>query len=292
MVVLSTLPWVGSAWAQGVAETPQATLSEGILAACSQDSTKFAKVLTERNREAFARMTQAARTTFLKRFVLLDKAGQAQPENVTQANEVRLLCTTPDVTVEIRIGKPEIRDNLAFLPFEIRDSTDSSGVNSHKATIGLVKEAGQWKLLSLGLLLLDLPSLEEEWDRAESQANEKLAIATMQELVDAIEKYRQTYTRLPDTLQALGPTKGGAAKADAAGLVSEELASGKKDGYTFRYVIVGASASGAPAQYQLAATPSEYGRTGTRSFFRDANGVMHAADRQGAVGSAVDPKLE
>jgi hypothetical protein len=32
--------------------------------------------------------------------------------------------------------------------------------------------------------------------------------------------------------------------------------------------------------------------TGRRSFFRDAAGAIHAADRKGAVGSASDPKLE
>jgi hypothetical protein len=57
-------------------------------------------------------------------------------------------------------------------------------------------------------------------------------------------------------------------------------------------VIVGANNSGAPAKYELAAIPAEYGRSGTRSFFRDSNGALHAADRQGSVGSEIDPRLE
>jgi len=60
----------------------------------------------------------------------------------------------------------------------------------------------------------------------------------------------------------------------------------------FRYVIAGANDVGAPAKYELSATPLRYGRTGRRSFFRDSNGVVHAADRQGAVGSETDPKAE
>jgi len=55
---------------------------------------------------------------------------------------------------------------------------------------------------------------------------------------------------------------------------------------------VGANNSGAPAKYELAAIPAEYGRSGNRSFFRDSSGTTHAADRQGALGSAADPKLE
>jgi hypothetical protein len=65
-----------------------------------------------------------------------------------------------------------------------------------------------------------------------------------------------------------------------------------RSGYRFRYVISGGSSLGAPAKYEIAATPETYGRTGRRSFFRDTNGVLHGADRQGAVGSELDPRVE
>jgi hypothetical protein len=112
------------------------------------------------------------------------------------------------------------------------------------------------------------------------------------ELADAIEKYRVAFTRLPDSLAALGPSGTAPAQAAKAGLVSDQLAAGRKDGYSFRYVIVGATTSGAPAKYELAAIPAEYGRTGMRSFFRDSSGVLRAGDHQGAVGSLSDPKVE
>jgi len=57
-------------------------------------------------------------------------------------------------------------------------------------------------------------------------------------------------------------------------------------------VIVGANNLGAPAQYELSATPAIYGRTGKLSFFRDSNGKFHAADHQGAVGHSLDPAVE
>ena len=50
--------------------------------------------------------------------------------------------------------------------------------------------------------------------------------------------------------------------ARPAGLVDSDLANGMKNGYAIRYVIVGASTLGAPAKYELAATPLQYGRTG------------------------------
>jgi hypothetical protein len=65
-----------------------------------------------------------------------------------------------------------------------------------------------------------------------------------------------------------------------------------KNGYAFRYVIVGASTLGAPAKFELAATPLQYGRTGRRSFFRDAGGVLHGADHRGAIGNETDPKID
>jgi len=192
----------------------------------------------------------------------------------------------------MQIGGADLRDNVAFLPMELRDTTDATGVNTHQITMGMVREDGEWKLLSLGLLLLDLPSLEVEWDAAEMDATERGAIEALKKIADAVEAYRNKNSRLPESLANLGPPLHGPANAAAAGLLDSDLATGMKNGYVFRYVIVGASTLGAPAKYELAATPLRYGRTGRRSFFRDSNGGLHAADRQGAVGSETDPKVD
>src|SRR5882724_7130768 len=104
--------------------------------------------------------------------------------------------------------------------------------------------------------------------------------------------HRHRYTRLPDTLDALGPPLQGKASAQTAAFIDAELASGRKNGYTFRYVLKSNSTSGAQARYELAATPIQYGRGGIRSFFRDADGKFHAADHQGAVGSPSDPPVD
>jgi hypothetical protein len=266
-------------------------LRDILMASCSQDSKRFSGFLTARNVAAFSLMTPAAQTTLLKRFVLLNQAGNPRAQTDSSGNLV-VLCVTADVTTQLQIGKPEIRDNVVYLPLVVKDAADSSDSNARRVVMGLVRENNQWKLLSLGLLLLDLPTLAEEWDRAEIQTNEKSAVASVKELVVAIEKYRVTYTRLPQTLADLGPPSKGDPKSDHAGLVEGTLAAGRKDGYSFRYVIVGANDVGAPAIFELAAIPIEYGRTGTRSFFRDGSGVLHAGDHQGAVGTLMDPKIE
>jgi len=288
-LILATAP---KSFAQSPAgESPTTALKDALVAACAQNSADFVRALTSRNAEAFARMTPPARETLLKRFVLLDKAGKPRTENNAEGH-VLVLCATQEVTTQMEIEKPELRDNLAYVPLIVKDATDSAGASAHHITMGMVREGGQWKIVSLGLLFLDLPSLEAEWDRAEIKANEQAAVASLKLLVEAIETYRKTYTRLPDAIKVLGPPPNGTPKAERAGLVDEEMAAGRKNGYAFRYVIVGASTTGAPAKYEVAAIPAEYGRTGQRSFFYDSAGVLHAGDHRGAVGSELDPKLD
>jgi hypothetical protein len=270
---------------------PSAALKAILSAACAQNQSEFVRFLTARNREAFSRMTPTARVVLMKRFVLLNEPGKATA-SANPAGRPILRCQTPDMTTEMQIGGTEIRDNIAFLPMELRDAADSTGANVHQITMGLVRENGEWKLLSLGLLLLDLPALEVEWDSAEIESTERNAVETLNRVAGAVESYRNKYLRLPESLANLGPPLHGAANAESAGLLDSDLANGMKNGYTIRYVIVGASTLGAPAKYELAATPLQYGRTGRRSFFRDSSGTLHAADRRGAVGGETDPKVE
>ena len=280
--------------------TPVAALRDLLSAACSQSEEGFAKFLTSRNAQSFAHLTAAARVALMKRLVLLDEPGKPSV-TTNEAGRPTVRCEGPALATEMRIGGPVTEDNLAFLPLEIRNAADRSAVTNNnddaspdarEIQIGLVHDSGGWKLLSVGLLLLDLPSLEIEWNRASMDQNERDAIRTLKEVAKAIETYRRTYTKLPGSLSNLGPPAKGASTSAAAGLVDAELAAGSKSGYAFRYVIVGASAVGAPARYALAATPLIYGTTGRRSFFVDENGLIHGADRQGTLASGADPRVE
>ncbi len=272
--------------------SPAAALRDAISAACSQSEQSFAKFLTARNADTFARLTPSARVALIKRFVLLNEPGK--PSLLpSPSGRPTVRCETPAGAAELQIGGAETADNFAFLPVEVRDATDTVGNSTVHVKMGLVRENGEWKLLSVGLLLLDLPTLAFEWDAAEMDSTEHAAIDALKKVAEAIETYRRTYSRLPESLAKLAPPKtGAAATPDAAGLLDAELASGVRNGYRFRYVISGGNTLGAPAKYEIAATPEVYGRTGRRSFFRDVNGGLHGADRQGAVGSAVDPPAE
>jgi hypothetical protein len=270
---------------------PSAALKAVLTATCAQNQAEFVRFLTARNREAFSRMSPPARVALMKRFVLLNEPGKPATSSNPAGRPV-MRCQTPEVTTEMQIGGTEIRDNIAFLPMELRDATDSTGEDVHQVVMGFVREDGEWKLLSLGLLLLDLPALEVEWDAAEIETTEKSAIESVNKVAAAVETYRNKYGHLPESLAPLGPPLHGASTGEAAGLLDSDLANGMKNGYNIRYAILGASTLGAPAKYELSATPQQYNRTGRRSFFRDSNGALHAADRRGAVGSATDPKVE
>ena len=159
----------------------------------------FSRFLTQRSKESFDRLTPAARVALMKRFVLLNLPGKAS-STTNPAGRPIVRCETPDVATEMSIGGADVRENVAFMPLEIRDTADSSGQSVHQMNMGLVREGGQWRLLSLGLLLLDLPALEVEWDSAEADANEATALENLKKLAEAVESYRRTYSSLPESL--------------------------------------------------------------------------------------------
>lgn len=278
--------------AAAVPGTPVAALRDALFAACSQSQQEFMKFLTARNAQTFVKLTPTARVALMKRFVLLNQAGKPSVVGGASGRPV-VKCQIPGGAAELQIGGADEVDNLAFLPVEVRDATDTVGTSVVHVKMGLVREHGEWKLLSVGLVLLDLPSLAVEWDTAEIDSTELLAIEGLKKIAEAVEAYRHTYAHLPEELTRLGPpARGAAADADSAGLIDSDAAAGAQNGYLFRYVIVGANTQGAPAKFELAATPQFYGRTGRRSFFRDASGGIHGADHRGSVGSVADPKIE
>src|SRR5262252_1211900 len=56
---------------------PGGALGKVLAAACSQNQLEFTNYLTVRNKDAFSRMTPAARVALMKRFVLLSEPGKA-----------------------------------------------------------------------------------------------------------------------------------------------------------------------------------------------------------------------
>lgn len=289
----AALLWTTAARAQQQAPaSPETALSEALSAACRQDATAFADVLTADNAAAYKGLPGAQRTAFMKRFVLLEEPGR--PLLSTSADgRVVVRCEAPSIATEMRFGVARVRENLAFVPIEI----PLPGEPSRTITFGLVREGGNWKLLSAGLALLDIPAMAKQWEQADLDAREDNAIAALRTLSTALQTYRSAYGKLPDTLTSLGPAPKNETSPEAASLIDAELASGSKDGYTFRYAIVPAAGqlseedANKAETFALAAAPDVYGKTGRRSFFLDSSGILRGADKQGAVAVSTDPRI-
>jgi hypothetical protein len=265
---------------EGQEASPVAALTSALVAACRQNEAQFAHYLTAENAARFGDLSPSERTAFLKRLVLVDQPGHPLLSSDAQGRTV-LRCDTPAATVEFHFGAERVHENLAFIPVEVG--------NGQSTEFGMVREGGGWRMLSLGLLLLNLAELKKEWAREDLEAREMAAIRTLLALADALRTYQRAFGNLPESLEQLGPAPKEGVSPDAAGLVDADLAGGKKGGYLFRYRIL---PGGGGAGFELAAAPVEYGTSGRRSFFLDASGKLHGADKQGAVATDTDPVVE
>src|SRR6184192_2292215 len=202
---------------------PGGALSNALAAACSQNQVEFIRFLTVRNQDSFSRLTPAARVALMKRFVLLDEPGKATISANPSGRPI-VRCETPGGTVEMQVGGAETHDNVAFLPLELRETTDSTSASARQINMGLVREESDWKLLSLGVLLLDLPELEVEWDESEIGATEKDALQSLKTIAAAVESYRGKHLHLTESLENLASPQHGAPGINAAGLLDVDLA--------------------------------------------------------------------
>jgi hypothetical protein len=261
---------------------PAAALSSALTAACRGNETQFANYLTADNAPAFRALPKDQRSDLLKRFSLIDDPGKPLLSADAQ-NHIVLRCEDPGGTVEFRFGDVRVRENLAFIPVTV--------VDSQQAQFGLVRENGGWRILSLGLVLLDIPALSKQWAEQDLAEREDAILAALQGFTDAIQRYKRAFGKLPDSLAQMGPADPGQISPEQASLVSKELAAGAAGGYHFRYRLI-STADPNNQTFELAATPDDYGKTGRRSFFQDGAGRIHAADKHGAAATSDDPPLE
>ena len=277
---------------QQTTANPETALSDALSAACRQDSPAFANSLTADNAAAFRALPGAQRTAMMKRFVLLDEPGRVLLSSGSNGQKI-VRCESPSYTTEMRLGETRVRENLAYVPMEI----PITGDNPRKITFGLVREGGNWKLLSVGLILLDVPAMAKQWEQADLDASEDAAIADLRSVATALDTYRRAYGKFPDTLTVLGPAPLNGVSPEAASLLDADLAAGNKDGYTIRYTITPA-AGNLPEEeankaetFSLASAPKEYGKSGRRSFFLDSSGILRGADKQGGLATTTDPRI-
>jgi hypothetical protein len=264
-------------------QDPVSILADMLTVACRQDVTKFPDYLMPNNAAYFRTLTAQQQVALLRRLVLLQGAGRALLSSDANGRTI-LRCETPSFSGEIRFGVPRTEQSLAFVPVLIKPD--------RQIDFGLIQTSGGWKLLSIGVLMLDLQQLQPEWDAQEMADREDDAIKAMYKISAAIETYRNAFAKLPDSLIRLGPAPKDEISPETAGLLDADMVSSHVGGYTFRYRIIPTGEEGKDLQYELSAVPDEYGKTGRRSFFINASGKLRGGDKAGAAATAADPPLE
>jgi type II secretory pathway pseudopilin PulG len=260
---------------------PAASLAAALSAACRSNETQFENYLTADNASAFRALPPDQRAAMLKRLALSEQGGRPLLSS-DDHNQTVLRCTAAAGTAEFRFGAVRMRENLAFIPVAVTDGENTE--------FGLVRENGGWRLISLGLVLLDIPQLSKQWAESDLAASEDAAVSNLRSLEDAIQTYRRAFGKLPDGLEQLGPAPKDQVSPDQASLVNEALAAGSDGGYRFRYRIAPGAQEDETA-FELAALPDDYGKTGRRSFFVDVTGKIHGADKHGDLATADDPAI-
>ncbi|MGH9730875.1 MAG: hypothetical protein ACRD4A_04190 [Candidatus Acidiferrales bacterium] len=278
IMILLAAPSLLAQTQQAVRPDPVEALNNALVAACKENETDFANYLTDENAVTFRKLPADERSGVMKRFVLLDTPGRPLLANDNQGHEI-LRCEASDASMEFRFGVARVHENLAYIPVIV------TGQNAIQ--FGLVREDSRWKLLSLGLLLIDIPQLQKQWAAQDIENRERAAIDTLQNLTQAIDTYKQAFGKLPDSLGQLGPAKDGISPK-AAKLIDADVAAGSKNGYKFRYRVTEGADGGEPG-FEIAAIPVEYGKSGKQSFLLDKDGKIHAADKHGAVATVDDP---
>jgi type II secretory pathway pseudopilin PulG len=286
LLVLTSLGSPAMARAQAPEDVKDSSASGALLeilvSACRANEIQFANSLAGENPAAFRALSLDQRTKVIKRISLSDTAGK--PLRSTGKDGLPVFrCQSETGTVEYRLGIPRTHENLAFIPVTVMDDTS--------ADFGLIRETSGWHLLSIGLVMLDIPQLAKQWADQDLAAQEDNAVANLNSLANAIQTYNRAFGKLPESLDQLGPAPKNEISPELASLVDANMAAGKKDGYNFRYRIVPDSA-GNDTSFELAATPASYPKTGRRSFFLDGTGKIHGADNEGAVATFEDPLIE
>lgn len=109
--------------------------------------------------------------------------------------------------------------------------------------------------------------------RARESASDAATTSALRTITIGQVTYYSLYHGYAPSLKALGPPKNGAPpSAEAADLIDEQLASGYRSGYRFRYSAIDSDGDGMVDRYLVYAEPLNGGK---KYFFVDEHAVIH-----------------
>src|SRR6266567_4134369 len=153
---------------------------------------------------------------------------------------------------------------------------------SESVMIGMRFEHDEWRVTNIGHWReTDLEAELLARIEAQEAPGETAAVSTLRTLHTALISYATSYPEVgyPTALQALSGQEDQEASAQHAMLLDSAFMAvpAIKDGYEFRYTLINSgNVSINEGRYQITATPVEFGKTGSKSFFTDQNTVIRA----------------
>ena len=128
-------------------------------------------------------------------------------------------------------------------------------------------------LIVIAIILIILSIALPKMSQSQIYAREMGAIKTLQTINSVQLQYQSEFGQYASSLAQLGPPAGGTDGAQAANLISSNLAGGSSGGYNYT---VTQTSSG----YAVQAVPKVYNTTGRRSFYTDQTGVIRQSTTQ------------
>ncbi len=122
-------------------------------------------------------------------------------------------------------------------------------------------------LIVIAIILTILAVALPKVNQAKMSANELSVTKQIGTIHTGQAQYNSQFGKFAIAMSELGPPPSGAASATAADLIPNDLASGKKNGFTFQM-------QGTPGGYTITANPDAYNGTGRRSFYSDQTLVI------------------
>lgn len=122
-------------------------------------------------------------------------------------------------------------------------------------------------LIVIAIILTILAVALPKVNQAKMSANELSVTKQIGTIHTGQAQYNSQFGKFAIAMSELGPPPSGAQSASAADLIPSDLATGKKNGYTFQM-------QGTPGGYTINVNPDAFGGTGRRSFYSDQSLVI------------------
>ena len=128
-------------------------------------------------------------------------------------------------------------------------------------------------LIVIAIILIILAVALPKLAKARTYAQEMAAVKAITTIHTAETQYYSQYGQYATALTQLGPPTSGAAGPNGAELIDRDLASGEKGGFKF---VLQPTQTG----YALAANPTQFGTSGTHTYFSDQSMSIHTHNGQ------------